>query len=230
MSLALSCVHWMKYKRYITWHPNSLHAQKSQLLSILQKGITWFFHFRKQLIHNTEQEMKDAGSSWDWARNLFLKKKTTQDSKTCNLSFYWTYKKTKTKLSSDLCKCSRFLFKIMMQYWNSLQKSLSENVAWTLFCFPELFLPSHHVAWPVTRILGFLNRNWWSSCPGPHAFSLNQFRALVTAEGTTLWPWPQWLNQVTWEGECSKEAEASADVLVLFNAWYLNCTLVPESH
>ena len=98
-------------------------------------------------------------------------------------------KKTKTKLSFDLRKCSR----------------LTKIIVWKCCTDPVLFSGMHLAFSPSClahdQILGFLNRNWWSSCPGPHAFSLNQFRALVTAEGPRsfgldLDGYTEWLERV----------------------------------
>lgn len=158
--------------------------------------------------------MKDAGSSWGWARNLFFNERP-RNSKMCHLSFAEFTKKTKTKLSSDPHKCSQ----------------LTKIIVWKYCTDPILFsemrlafltmLPGHD------QILGFLNRNWWSSCPGSLCLLSKSVPGLLFQRRVLLFcPWPRWLNRVTWEGEPSKEQRPTQMFPVLLNAWCLNCPLV----
>lgn len=113
-------------------------------------------------------------------------------------------------------------------------KWLSKIVVWKCCLDPNFVFRN------LSCLLNMLPGPWpgsWVSSKGTDEVpalvpkpSLNQCRALVTAEGTALWPLKtQWWNQVTWNGERRKEAEANGRVLVLLkNAQYLGVPAVSQ--
>ena len=144
------------------------------------------FYRKESLDYSTLESSKSTtlGKKWRMLGPLgveqgiffFFLMKDLEIPKCATWAFAELTKKTKTKLSSDPRKCSR----------------LTKIIVWKCCTDPILFSEIHYAFSPCClahdQILSFLNRNWWSSCPGPRAFSLNQFRALVSAEGAALLP------------------------------------------